>query len=462
MTKEELEVLVAAGRDVDPGTLKTKGPREAAQLEANSLWEGGCSPHRPEGSRDTVRTGIFIGASRAPAAAKAERRLKLEVGYPKVILVTSVDGNQIRVLGYPDSLAAVTVADALGVVPTAVSKPIMASNPSARSQVDISHLKRSLSQSPNIIIQGPPGTGKTTLAAAYVASLAAPGEDLSEMRFGQLLANAKGKFGDLLNPAGEAVSAPVVWEFVQAHPSYSYDDLVRGLVPATRHGKPCFEVRDRVLTMMCRLAEVRDGKPTILVIDEINRCDLGAVLGEFIFAIDPGHRGTPVRLQYQSQDGDVPAAVAAPANLAIIGTMNTADRSIAMVDYAVRRRFRFLNLPADAEAIGAFYVSDPARGDLARSLFEAFNTDLPSRLKIGHAAFLADLLPLDTWSGRLARRVAFHVVPTLLEYFHEGVLASDMLSWNAQELSLRDPREFAIAIQARLEETLRTGPAFRR
>jgi 5-methylcytosine-specific restriction protein B len=454
MRREELEALVADGPDVDRGTLRMKGPRPAVQLEVNSLWEGGCSPHRPEGSRDTVRTGIFVGGDRAPAAAKAERRLKLDVGYPKVILVASEDGQQIRVLGYSDSVAAARVARALGVVPKAVPKPVMASNPSTRSRVDISHLKRSLSQCPNIILQGPPGTGKTTLAAAYIASLVQPGSDPSEMRFGRLLADADGKFENLLHPTSKAASAPVVWEFVQAHPSYSYDDLVRGLVPATRNGKPCFEVRDRVLTMMCRLAEARAGKPTILVIDEINRCDLGAVLGEFIFAIDPGHRGIPVRLQYQSQDGDVPAAIAAPANLAIIGTMNTADRSIAMVDYAVRRRFRFLDLPASRDAIGLHYATDPARGDLASSLFDAVNANISSRLKIGHAAFLVDLLPSETWSGRLARRVAFHVVPTMLEYFHEGAIGSDTLFWDGDELSLRRPRELAITIQARLDAAL--------
>lgn len=213
---------------------------------------------------------------------------------------------------------------------------------------------------------------------------------------------------------------------------------------------------------LCRLAKARNGKPVVLIIDEINRCDLSAVLGEFIFAIDPGHRGVPVRLQYQSQEGEVPAAitaVSAPSNLAIIGTMNTADRSIAIVDYAVRRRFRFLEVPADPDAIGAYYATDAVRGDLVRSLFTSINANIPPRLKIGHSAFLVDLLPPQTWSGRLARRVAFHVGPILLEYFHEGVVTSDTLSWAGEELALSQPRQMMKAIERRLEALLASGGA---
>ena len=183
--------------------------------------------------------------------------------------------------------------------------------------------------------------------------------------------------------------------------------------------------------------------------DEINRCNLAATLGEFIFAIDPNHRGTAVRLQYQGEG--LAQAVAVPKNLWIVGTMNTADRSTALVDYAVRRRFRFIDTPARADVVKKWYAAKPQYGSLASSILDACNSGVSERQHVGHSAFLVDTVPEATWPDRFSRSIAFHVVPTLHEYAKEGLRESSVLSWDGIEYSLASQREIATALASYLK-----------
>lgn len=125
-----------------------------------------------------------------------------------------------------------------------------------------------------------------------------------------------------------------------------------------------------------------------------------------------------------------------PDNLWIIGTMNTADRSIALIDYAIRRRFRFLDVLPDEAVIRRFYdqrFDDPQRTQLVVDLFAAVNAVVrEERLRVGHSYFLVE--PVDegdredepsegnTWADRLARRIVYEVLPLLREYGEEGLL----------------------------------------
>ena len=152
-----------------------------------------------------------------------------------------------------------------------------------------------------VIFQGPPGTGKTFAARKLAACLA---------------------------------GSPERVRLVQFHPSYAYEDFVQGYRPVLTGGQPGFALRDGPLLDAAARARDEPDARHFLVIDEINRGNLAKVFGELYFLLE--YRGEELRLQYS----DEPFSL--PANLHVIGTMNTADRSIALVDLALRRRFHFV------------------------------------------------------------------------------------------------------------------------
>jgi len=178
-----------------------------------------------------------------------------------------------------------------------------------------------LKEKKQIIFQGPPGTGKTYVAQKLAKSL-----------------------------AGEEGSVTLV----QFHPSYAYEDFVQGYRPSLVQGQPGFRLQDGPLLKAARRAREDPDANHFLVIDEINRGNLGKVFGELYFLLE--YRNEKMRLQYQGED-DSPFSL--PGNLYIIGTMNTADRSIALVDLALRRRFYFVEFHPD---------EDPVKGLLRRWL----------------------------------------------------------------------------------------------
>ena len=165
-----------------------------------------------------------------------------------------------------------------------------------------------------IIFQGPPGTGKTYVAQKLAKHFAGP----------------KGRV-----------------TLVQLHPSYAYEDFVQGFRPAlVGNEQPGFALRDGPLLRAANRAKEEPDEDHFLVIDEINRGNLAKVLGELYFLLE--YRDEKIRLQYQ---GDHEEDFSLPSNLYIIGTMNTADRSIALVDLALRRRFYFVEFHPDEEPV---------------------------------------------------------------------------------------------------------------
>jgi 5-methylcytosine-specific restriction enzyme B len=170
-------------------------------------------------------------------------------------------------------------------------------------RADLEELVALLEDKRQIILYGPPGTGKTHLAR----------------RLGAVLA------GD-----------PVRCMIVQFHPSLSYEDFFEGYRPRiTAEGQLGYELRQGPLALLAEQATAAPSVPHVLVIDEINRANLPKVFGELLFLLE--YRNEQVRVTYRP-DQDF----ALPDNLWLIGTMNTADRSIALVDAALRRRFHFV------------------------------------------------------------------------------------------------------------------------
>ena len=162
-----------------------------------------------------------------------------------------------------------------------------------------------------LVFQGPPGTGKTYVARRLAEHLAGSAERV---------------------------------RLVQFHPSYAYEDFVQGYRPTLDgEGRASFELRDGPLLEIANLANIDPDNAYFLVIDEINRGNLAKVFGELYFLLE--YRDEPIGLQYSNQPFSL------PDNLRIIGTMNTADRSIALVDLALRRRFYFVEFHPDSEPI---------------------------------------------------------------------------------------------------------------
>ena len=168
----------------------------------------------------------------------------------------------------------------------------------------LSRIERLLEDKKQVIFQGPPGTGKTYVAQALA----------------QYMAGSK-----------ERVT------LVQFHPSYAYEDFVQGYRPALLdNGQAGFNLRNGPLLDAAERAREEPEEKHFLIIDEINRGNLAKVFGELYFLLE--YRKEEMRLQY-SEPGD---GFSLPDNLYVIGTMNTADRSIALVDLALRRRFYFV------------------------------------------------------------------------------------------------------------------------
>lgn len=454
MNQNALVAKVAEAAGVPTGEVTVK-VRPGTQIKANALWEGSCSPASPR-----KKVGVFLAKSGEDLAVEgAIKRMSFDVPFPETVLVLfdAKGSRHARVFGYSDSDIAARLAKLFNTEITTVRRPANSPDTPPPATLNSSELEQRLEESPNVVLQGPPGTGKTSLALELIrARLAGSEATVDECRYSRLLEEANNDPQELVkSQQTKGHALPIIWELVQLHPAYGYEDLVRRLKPDTVNGVLRFAVQDQLLPQLCRLALDRGKqKPVLLILDEINRCDLAATLGEFTFAIDPGYRGFPVRFKIPGPN--VPLTTAVPNNLWIVGTMNTADRSIALLDYAVRRRFQFIEIPSSPDVVEKWYEANPQLGVLARGIFECCNEGLLRRISVGHSSFLIEPLPLETWPGRLARQVAYHVVPLLLEYVKEGLRSSSQFAYKGLNLPLSAQHTIAIELEALIRKELPT------
>lgn len=257
----------------------------------------------------------------------------------------------------------------------------------------------------NTILYGPPGTGKTYGVVNMALEILDP----------ELFAATNGQGADAratLKQRFDALHEEGRIRFVTFHQSFAYEDFVEGLkARASASGALEYGVENGVFLDLCIDAQHSD-LPYVLIIDEINRGNIARIFGELITLIEPSKRqgmdeALSVRLPYSKQD------FAVPANLHIIGTMNTADRSLAAMDVALRRRFRFIEMPPQPELLD-WDVDGIRMGELLSILNSRIEVLLGRDHLIGHAYLMgAKDLP------GLAEAFRSRILPLLQEYFFE-------------------------------------------
>ncbi|GAA6491144.1 hypothetical protein K280104A7_07080 [Candidatus Bariatricus faecipullorum] len=236
----------------------------------------------------------------------------------------------------------------------------------------------------NIILQGAPGVGKTFAARRLAWSMLGKKDDN-------------------------------YIEFVQFHQNYSYEDFMMGYKPV----EDGFELKYGIFYRFCQKAANQPDKDFFFIIDEINRGNMSKIFGELLMLIEKDYRGTKATLAYNGLSFSV------PKNLYIIGMMNTADRSLAMIDYALRRRFSFFEMEPDFDSEGFIQYQNSLNNDTLNELISkvkdlnteiALDKSLGKGFCIGHSYFCGRDVCTDEWLHSI---VDYDILPMLSEYWFD-------------------------------------------
>lgn len=244
----------------------------------------------------------------------------------------------------------------------------------------------------NIILQGAPGVGKTFAAKRLAWSM-----------------------------MGEKDDSRI--EFVQFHQNYSYEDFMMGYKPV----EDGFELKYGIFYRFCQRAANQPDKEFFFIIDEINRGNMSKIFGELLMLIEKDYRGTKATLAYNGLSFSV------PKNLYIIGMMNTADRSLAMIDYALRRRFSFFEVEPGFDSEGFIHYQNGLNNETLNELINkvkdlnreiTLDKSLGKGFCIGHSYFCGRDVCTEEWLHSI---VDYDILPMLSEYWFDD--ANKLQRW---------------------------------
>ncbi len=258
------------------------------------------------------------------------------------------------------------------------------------------------------ILYGPPGTGKTYWGKRTALDIAAIGA------FGCQYADLTTEQKVTINGADSNSGLLRCCTF---HPAFGYEDFIEGYRPqGSTSGQLIFEKRDGIFKKLCRDAVTSDQK-FVLLIDEINRGDIPRIFGELLTLLEKNKRGQEVILPLSGDKFSI------PANVLVIGTMNTADRSIALLDTALRRRFGFVELMPDSSTLsGAIAGGEIPLGQWLDAINSRIRQHIgrdARNLQIGHAYLMDDDGAPITDFAKFSRIIAEDIIPLLEEYCYE-------------------------------------------
>lgn len=237
----------------------------------------------------------------------------------------------------------------------------------------------------NIILQGAPGVGKTFAAKRLAWSM-----------------------------MGEKDNSRI--EFVQFHQNYSYEDFMMGYKPV----EDGFELKYGIFYRFCQKAANQPDKEFFFIIDEINRGNMSKIFGELLMLIEKDYRGTKATLAYNGLSFSV------PKNIYIIGMMNTADRSLAMIDYALRRRFSFFEIEPGFDSESFIHYQNSLNNDTLNELINKVkdlnreisnDKSLGKGFCIGHSYFCNMQVCTEEWLHSI---VDYDIIPMLREYWFDN------------------------------------------
>lgn len=236
----------------------------------------------------------------------------------------------------------------------------------------------------NLILQGAPGVGKTFAAKRLAYSMMGEKDD------------------DRI-------------EFIQFHQNYSYEDFIMGYKPQEEG----FQLKKGIFYQFCMDAAEQPDKDYFFIIDEINRGNMSKIFGELLMLIEKDYRGTKATLAYSGE------AFSVPKNLYVIGMMNTADRSLAMIDYALRRRFSFFEMEPGFNSDGFKAYQGSLQNETFNALIEQIidlnreikmDDSLGEGFRIGHSYFCGQETCTEEWMKSV---IYYDIIPMLQEYWFD-------------------------------------------
>lgn len=279
----------------------------------------------------------------------------------------------------------------------------------------LDELVKTLRNKLQIILYGPPGTGKTYYAQKLAKTIIA--QDNFEKDYIELTAEEKKtlSFDSDNNHTEDSMN---YLRFCTFHPAYGYEEFIEGYRPKiSKNGKAVFELQDGIFKKICKDAKNAPDKTFVLIIDEINRGDIPRIFGELITLIEADKRWNE-----NNKEDSLSVILAAsqekfsvPENVNIIASMNTADKSIALLDIALRRRFGFRELLPQTKLLENQEIAEINLAELLNKLNDEIVAKIDKNLQIGHSYLMKNEKAIKT-EEQLLSRIKDEILPLLQEY----------------------------------------------